>query len=360
MVDTIFQQFNRVESQRRGIDPAVSEAAWNTEGGLTEPARVGKFPTGWSFWAPQLHYGGADYGQYGTVAGMGNSFTAKTGWAPGDPAAWRDALRYALDRVKAGGWGPWYGPVTIGIVGMRGIDPNFHWPGTPAGEWDYLKEKPVPELPFNPDAPIDVQPDNYSCSLQATQWLLRSIGRNPDASDPQGDPWMRSGLVPGIISPDVGLRNGTGADLAAWLNREYGSEMQFTAQYSPVTFDDVAAGAGVNPTIVGGHNYGPGGHWVGIRRVLPDGSLELANPAPNYQNSGPSIDRAEWERFGPWDAIWIDRLSTLPAPNPEPAPQPFDRAALAQELRVLMANDERRHAERRAELEALIRKVEAA
>ena len=109
---TVFQDFNRHESLRRGIDPAVSEAAWNTEGGLTEAARLGDFSgppwySGKSWWAAQLHYGGEGYESFGRTAGMGNSFTAKTGWQPGDPRAWRDALRYALDAVKAGGWGPW-------------------------------------------------------------------------------------------------------------------------------------------------------------------------------------------------------------------------------------------------------------
>lgn len=48
-----YQAFNRTESLRRGIDPAVTEAAWNTEGGLTETVKVGMFDTGWSFWPPQ-------------------------------------------------------------------------------------------------------------------------------------------------------------------------------------------------------------------------------------------------------------------------------------------------------------------
>jgi len=327
---TIYQDFNRQESLRRGIDPAVSEAAWNTEGGLTEPARRGTFGTGSSWWAAQLHYGGAGYEHLGTTAGMGNSFTAKTGWQPGDPAAWRDALRYALDRVKASGWGPWYGPKTIGIVGMRGVDPNFYWAGTPAHEWDYLKEKPVPApLPYNPDAPIDAQPDPWSCALQSTQWLLRSIGRNPDASDPVGDPWLKSQLVPGIISPQVGLQDASGAQLAAWINREYGQEMGFVAHAADVTFDDVLAGAGTNPTLIGGRRWGAGGHWAGVRRADANGLLELANPAPGYTGVGTHLDRAEWDARGPWTAVWIDRMSTLP---PVVLPPADTRVTRAREL----------------------------
>ena len=125
---SVFSDFNRAESIRRGIDPAVSEAVWNSEGGLTEAARLGDFETGNSWWAPQLHYGGSGYEHFGDTAGMGNSFTAKTGWQPGDPKAWRDAMRYALDRAKSSGWGAWYGAKAQGITGFRGIDTNFGWP----------------------------------------------------------------------------------------------------------------------------------------------------------------------------------------------------------------------------------------
>ena len=153
---------------------------------------------------------------------------------------------------------------------------------------------------------------------------------------------MTSQLVPGIIRPDVGLRNATGEDLAAWLNREYGREMGFTAHYAPVTFDDVAAGAGTNPTIVGGRKYGPGGHWVGIRRLLPDGTLELANPAPNYDQTGPTLDRAEWDARGPWSAIWIDRAGAAAPPAPDPVPEPPSRkAVLISEIRERLTELER-------------------
>lgn len=220
-------------------------------------------------------------------------------------------------------------------------------------------------IPFNPDAPIDVQPNDWSCSLQSTQWLLRSIGRNPDAGDPVNDPWMTSQLVPGIISPDVGLRNASGKELCAWLNREYGAEMGFVAGYGDVTFDDVAAGAGSNPTIVGGRQYGPGGHWVGIRRLLPDGTLELANPAPNYTNTGASLDRAEWDARGPWSGIWIDRLATgeQPAPPPvvvPPAPPTLDRAAVAEKIRAIMALATANYESEHREWATLLQMVEPA
>ena len=346
---TEYETFARSEAIRRGIDPDVSVTVWNAEGGLTEPARRGTFPTGSSWWAPQLHYGGAGYEYLGNVAGMGNSFTAITGWKPGDPSAWRDAMRYALDAVTRGGWTPWYGAKARGINGFDGVDRTRNWPGTPVDEWDYRRPKVIP---YDPDAKVDSQIDNWSCAIQAVQFLLRSIGRNPDASDPSGDPWLRSQLVPGIVSPDVGLRVATGQQLAEWLNREYGGEMGWMAQFSPVSFDDVWAGAGVNPTIVGGVNFGNGGHWIGVRRRLADGSLEIANPAPGYDGITTTLSEAQWDARGPWHAIWLDRASTLPAPEPPPVvvpppPPPPDPDALLR-------------AEIRADLLAIIAKLDAA
>jgi hypothetical protein len=193
---------------------------------------------------------------------------------------------------------------------------------------------PVPgPLPFVPDVRIDVQPDDWSCSVQSMQWLLRSIGRNPS------DQWLHDQLVGGgIVSPDVGLRDATGKPLAAWLTREYGAEMGFTAQAADVTFDDVLAGAGVNPTMIGGRTYGPGGHWVGVRRADEQGWLELANPAPGFTGTGTHLDRAEWDARGPWSAIYIDRAAMLgqqPAPpvEPAPVPQPTRAQVLVSEIR---------------------------
>lgn len=197
-----------------------------------------------------------------------------------------------------------------------------------------LGETTVAPLPFNPDAPCDVQPTDWGCALESTQWLLRSIGRNPDASNPQADPWLRSQLVPGIISTDVGLRDATGQQLANWITETYGKEMGFVAQASPVEFADVLAGAGVNPMIIGGRKWGPGGHWAGVRRADENGWLELANPAPNYTGVGTHLSPEEWAARGPWSCIWIDRMSTLePAPPPPPPPDP--KAALRERFALI-------------------------
>lgn len=120
------EAYIRQAAAQRGIDPETAVKVAQGEGGLV-PNRTGSFATGKSFWPFQLHYGGAGtpYADFGTTAGMGNDFTAQTGYQPGDPNAWQAATDYALDKAKAGGWGPWYGASAQGITGFQGINRNF-------------------------------------------------------------------------------------------------------------------------------------------------------------------------------------------------------------------------------------------
>jgi len=311
--------------KKRGIDPDVAITVWNAEGGVTFPAVIAKFQTGWSCWPSQLHFGGLDPVEYGAkrrdyrfmgdTPGMGNSFTYVTGWEFGDPRAWRDAIRYALNHVKKHGWGNWYGAKAQGITGMMGVDTTTTF--NPASElWDFESgvDTSTPAFvlfPYYPDVACDPQPDDWSCSLESARWLLRSIGRNPTRK------WMENQLVPKYITPEKGLLDASGVPLAMWLTEQYGNEMGFTFGVGEVSFDDVAAGAGENPTIIGGRKYGPAGHWVGVRKMV-NGEMLLANPAPNYTNTGDTLDRNEWNARGRWTAIWIDRLAMKERPTLPP------------------------------------------
>lgn len=135
----------RQAAAQRGIDPDTAVRVAQSEGGLV-PTRTGSFATGKSFWPFQLHYGGAGtpYEKYGTVAGMGNTFTQKTGWQPGDPEAWQAATDYALDAAKRQGWGAWYGARTQGITGFQGITRGAPSPApSPAGGADAAGSAPA-------------------------------------------------------------------------------------------------------------------------------------------------------------------------------------------------------------------------
>lgn len=364
---TQFQDFNRVESLRRGIDPVVSEAAWNTEGGLTEAARLGDFSgppwfTGKSWWAPQLHYGGAGYESFGTAAGMGNGFSALTGWAPGDPAAWRDALRYALDRVQVAGWGAWYGPKTIGIVGMRGVDTNFHWGGTPAADWDYRTgSKPVPRVAYTPNAPVIPQDDGWSCAPTSLRWALTALGRAP------GPSYIEDLLVQdGVVSHADGLLDSSGTGLAAWIGKHgaayYGDEGFYGNNEPAITFDGAALEGGhTYPILIGGRQWG---HWTGVSGYdAARDLLLLANPADGWMGVGQTMNRAQFDALGPFSMVrvlhpdLIGEPGLVPVPPPAPAPA-IDKAEIAARLRAILAKQDAYATEIHNDLLGLIKLTE--
>jgi tape measure domain-containing protein len=113
----------RKDAKERGIDPDIAVRVAETEGGVTDPMEVGEFSTGKSFWPFQLHYGGAGtpWESWGDTAGMGNNFTAKTGWQPYDWRAWKASTDWALDEARKYGWGQWYGAAAHGIANGEGI-----------------------------------------------------------------------------------------------------------------------------------------------------------------------------------------------------------------------------------------------
>ena len=128
------EAYIRQAAAKRGIDPDVAVAVALHEGGrdprkpdqppFTDPAVMAVFPTGRSYWPFQLHYGGAGtpYAAWGGTAGMGNDFTRMTGYQPGDPAAWRPAVDFALDRALQTGWYPnFYGSVPARVSTWQGI-----------------------------------------------------------------------------------------------------------------------------------------------------------------------------------------------------------------------------------------------
>lgn len=57
----------------------------------------------------------------GKRPGLGNEFMASTGLDPADPKNWQAMNRFALDKARQGGWGPWMGAKAAGVTGMMGI-----------------------------------------------------------------------------------------------------------------------------------------------------------------------------------------------------------------------------------------------
>lgn len=119
-IENEVSEYIRQAAAQRGIDPEVALHVAHTEGGF-KPAERGTFRTGSSWWPFQLHYGGEGYEHFGTEAGLGNDFSAATGFEPGDPSAWRASIDFALDRARREGWAPWYGAAAANIDKWRGI-----------------------------------------------------------------------------------------------------------------------------------------------------------------------------------------------------------------------------------------------
>jgi hypothetical protein len=292
-----FEQACRIESAKRGIDPDIAAIVANSEGGLTEPAREGAFATGHSWWAFQLHYGGVGFERFGTTAGMGNSFTALTGWQPGDPLAWRDAMRYALDGARRGGWGAWFGARANGITGFTGIDRSQPWDGTPPNEWDY-KSGATPALVFDANHPAHPQEEHFDCSQESLEWALWSCGKQSQ------DDWLENAMLDqGVMSKQDGLLDATGAGLAAFVNREY-REFGFSASNEKsVTFALVAAEAGRYPLLIGGRTWG---HWSGVRGYdAARNVLLLANPAQGFKGIRQEMTPEQFTALGQFSLVRI-------------------------------------------------------
>lgn len=195
----------------------------------------------------------------------------------------------------------------------------------------------APQLVYRPDAPLDPQPDNWSCSIQSLQFLLRSVGRDPSRE------WLEQQLLGnGIVTREYGLMDASGRQLASWITREY---YPASAQ-NGVTFEQVLALAGRQPVMVGGRAWN---HWSGVRRAEGD-VLVLANPAESWMGVGDRLDRGEWDSLGAWSLVTIPLTAAPPAPEP-PA---FDKDAVVAAIKAHLDMMEKRYTEERASWERVL------
>jgi hypothetical protein len=324
--------FIRDAARARGIDGDIALRVARSEGGVDAYAVRGTFVTGSSWWAYQLHYGGPGYEYLGTVAGMGTGFSKLTGWEPGTEAAWRDAARYALNRAKAGGWGPWYGAAHVGVGQWEGIDQAVAFDAN-AEVWDY--EAPAPDgLTYNAAQPPERQNQDWTCSIRSTAWALLSLGLPVDIGALQDE------MTPRYVTPALGLLDGRGYGIAevlvahlpaAWAPRVH--------VYERIDWDTLAGLAGSGPICLGLHGAY---HWIDVASQLADGTLSAPNPAPKYPSGTPIGDvltRDEVEHYGPTSAVWIDARSTTPPPDPADPYAPW-RATVGSGILSMMAVDQ--------------------
>jgi hypothetical protein len=166
---------------------------------------------------------------------------------------------------------------------------------------------------YEPNTPAIAQDSDWSCAITSARWGMTAFGRHPTQE------WIEAtSLAEGVESRDLGLMDGTGAGLAAFLTEQY-AEFGYGAYNVPVVaFNDVLPVAGLSPVLVGGHDWN---HWTGVRRYDPStGTLALANPSAGWMDIGQSLGRADWDRLGPFSMIVI--TWTDPAGPPAPPPLP--------------------------------------
>lgn len=338
------EAFIRDAATKRGIDPEIAIKVAQSEGGITEYARRGTFATGKSFWQFQLHYGGEGYEQYGTVAGMGTGFTVLTGWQPGDPKAWRDSVRYALNRAKLGGWSPWYGAAHVGISQWDGINRDYPW-NAASERWDYEDGVTPMAVVYDPNVPPIAQDDGWSCAPTSLRWALTALGRSPGPTYVE-DLMLRDG----VVTKEHGLMDATGAGLAAWIGKTgqeyYGSDGFYGNHEPAISWDWIVHEGGQPdgsrhqyPVLIGGRAWG---HWSAVRDFDPArGVLLLANPGDGWMGVGQTMSLEQFAALGPFSAVRVLHPELFEQPVPAPPAPPVDtripraRAKILEALAIL-------------------------
>lgn len=175
---------------------------------------------------------------------------------------------------------------------------------------------------YDCDTPYQNQDSDFDCSQESAQWCLRAWGRAPD------DGWMTQCLIDeGVMTPEYGLMDASGAGMASWFNRWYGSDGYVASNEPSVSFDDVASEAGTqqHPLMMGGRAWC---HWVGVSdfNVASD-LLIIKNSANGYLGVYQTLNRTQWANLGPFSMVRLTHPAAeglVPPPEPEPVPPTLD------------------------------------
>lgn len=165
------------------------------------------------------------------------------------------------------------------------------------------EEAPPSRLHFDPSTPTELQRQDFSCSIRSATWVLKSLHVDIDAGT------LEDEMVPSIVSRDLGLLDARGYGLAETFKRHLDPQWHGRIRvYESLTWDDMQWRATGGPMALGGRGWN---HWTAVRGINPDGSLNLANPAPGWKGIDQRLTRADWDRLGPWSGVLVD---ATPAP----------------------------------------------
>ena len=166
---------------------------------------------------------------------------------------------------------------------------------------------------YDPSTPPERQVQSWACSIRAATWILRSLGVNVTAAQLQEE------MVPGYVTPELGLLDGRGAGLADIVRHPLPPETPVEVLWAP-SWDDVVARAGRGPIGIGsGSLY----HWLNVAATIDAATLSAPNPAPNYPPDSPlhdTLTRAQFDQYAPWALVFVQAAPAPPVVVPPAAP----------------------------------------
>jgi len=173
---------------------------------------------------------------------------------------------------------------------------------------------------YDPDAPPERQEANWNCSCASAAWALQSLGF--DKSEQEVTSEM---LARGLVTPEWGLMDGSGAGLAQYVRDVTG--LPVVNRW--LTWADINAASGYGPICQGSNSMY---HWSAIRYV-EDEIVRMMNPAPGWMGVGDELTHYGWESWGPWAGVFIN-AGDDPVTNAE---LEAENAALQQQVSELNA-----------------------
>lgn len=205
--------------------------------------------------------------------------------------------RAQWEKYQAEGWDG----IELATRVALGAERPFGWmdPDGPAAQGyrtGYAAAAPdqeVPTMTYNPDTSPERQTSPFACSIRTATWMLRSLGIGVDANT------MYERMVPGLVTPELGLLQGDGSALAPFLAEQSGQP----TGHAWVNWEWLCAHAGTMPIGIGSPSLY---HWVAVRGLNADGTLALANPAPGYQGLYDTMSEAQFDQWAPWAGVWIE------------------------------------------------------
>lgn len=161
----------------------------------------------------------------------------------------------------------------------------------------------VAPAPYHPLLPIATQRSTWQCCVAALRWCLAAYGHmaNPD--------WLLEEMLRhGLIVPDVGMRNKTGRDLAAFVRVTFARRGFEADHIENASYEWAQAVASHGPSIIYGEAWK---HWTAVRGPVGSlAALALANPNPGYRGIAQILPARCWPLLGPVHLTVIRRRTT--------------------------------------------------